>query len=375
MKKLTNKILPEKAITFDDVLLLPGYSDFKRKDVDLTIKLHKNITLKLPVISAPMDTVTEAKMAEALAQNGALGIIHRNLSVKEQMEMIKNVKKAKIIDKTRAAIDSKGRLLVGVAVGANSDLDKNIVLLEKAGVNLIVLDSANGFNKYIIEALKKIKSLTKIPVMAGNVATYDGAKALIDAGAEMLRIGMGPGSICTTRIVTGMGVPQITAVSEAVRAAEGTDVAVIADGGIKQIGDMAKALGFGARAVMLGSMLAGFEESPGDVIMANSIKFKQYRGMGSIPAMKRGSAERYDQSDNRKLTAEGVEGVVKYKGRVEEFLYQIDGGLRASFYDIGGKNPEEFYQKAQFVEISNNGLRESHPHDITITDSGGSYFV
>jgi len=377
MKKIIkDKVLPEKAITFDDVLLLPGYSDFTRDDIDLSIKLHANINLRIPIISSPMDTVTEAEMAIYLAQNGALGIIHRNLSAQEQAEMIETVKKERVKNSSRAALDSKGRLLVGVAVGAGSDLNKTVKILEKAGADIIVLDSANGFSKYIIDALKKIKSLTKLPVMAGNIATYDGAKAMIESGADILRVGMGPGSICTTRIVTGMGVPQVTAVMETVRAASEKGIPVIADGGIKQIGDIAKALGFGASAVMLGSMLAGFDESPGEVIMANGIKFKQYRGMGSIPAMKKGSAERYGQNfDAKKLVAEGVEAIIKYKGHVEDFIYQIEGGLRSSFYDIGGKTIDEFYEKSRFIEISGNGLTESHPHDISITDSGGSYFV
>jgi len=352
------------GLTFDDVLLLPGYADFKRSEVDLSTKLTDGINLSLPIISSPMDTVTEEKMVVAMASNGGLGIIHRNLTPAVEANMVRKVK----------AIDKK--LLVGAALGAGRDFEKRLGALIEAKADVLVVDSGHGATEYIVEAVREIKKTTDIPVMAGNVATYEGAKILIEAGADILRVGMGPGSICTTRIVTGMGVPQLTAVSEAVRAAKGTGVTVIADGGIRQIGDMAKALAMGADAVMLGSLLAGFDQSPGETTVISGKKFKQYRGMGSIAAMKKGGAERYGQkkdTDEKKLIAEGVESLVKYKGDVADFLYQIRGGLRSSFYYIGGKTLKEFQKQAKFIRITESSLRESHPHSVNIINGGGSY--
>ena len=367
-----------EGLTFDDVLLLPGYCNFKREEVDLNVDLGKGIKLSLPVISSPMDTVTEAPMAIAIAQNGGLGIIHRNLNPKKQAEMVEMVKTAKIQQKDHVshACDLKGRLLVGAAVGTGSDLEERIQLLTQAGVDVIVVDSGHGFTEFIINAVKKIKMLTDLPVMAGNIATQEGAEALIEAGADILRVGMGPGSICTTRVVTGMGVPQLTAITETCKAAEKKGVPVIADGGIKQIGDIAKALAAGARAVMLGSLFAGYTESPGEIVILNGDEYKQYRGMGSISAMKKGGAERYGQertADKNKMVAEGVESLVKCKGNVSDFLFQIDGGLRSSFYYIGGKTYDEFVEKARFVRITSSSLIESHPHSVVIVDPGASY--
>ncbi len=379
------KILEEKlnqmreGITFDDILLLPNYTDFKRREVDLTTKLHPKIVLKLPIISSPMDTVTEEEMAIEMARNGGLGIIHRNLRIERQAEMIKKVKssKLKVQSWIRPAVDEKGRLLVGAALGAGADFEKRLKAVVKAGVNLVVLDSGHGYSKFIIEALRFIKkNYPDLPVMAGNVATFEGAKALIENGADILRVGMGPGSICTTRIVTGMGVPQLTAVSQAIKAAEGTKATIVADGGIRQPGDIAKALAFGADAVMLGSLLAGTKEAPGEVIKIGDKLFKEYRGMGSIKSMKKGGAERYGQkkeTDEKKLIAEGVEGLVPYKGPVGDLLYQLAGSLRSSFYYIGAKNLKEFFKKAKFIKISRAGLFESHPHSIKVVDGGRNY--
>ncbi len=376
-KILAKKIVREEALTFDDLLLIPNYTDFKRQAVNLATKLHPKIILKMPIISSPMDTVTEEKMAEAIAQGGGLGIIHRNLNISKQAQMVVNVKSARVKDLELAAVDEKKNLLVGAAVGPGADFAERVKALVKAKVNVITIDSGHGFSKFIIEAIHYIKkNFPEAIIMAGNVATYEGAKTLIKNRVDILRVGMGPGSICTTRIITGMGVPQITAVIDAVRAAEKTKVTVVADGGIKQIGDIAKALAVGANAVMLGSLLARFDESPGETVIVNNKKYKQYRGMGSVSAMKKGGAERYGQSketDEKKLIAEGVEGLVEYKGRVGDFLYQVVGGLKSSFYYLGSKNLDEFFIKSRFIKISNAGLIESHPHSIVISDDGGNY--
>ncbi len=373
--KLTNL---ETGLTFDDVLLLPGYADFKRREVDLSVRLHSKIKLYLPIISSPMDTVTEEKMAISMALYGGIGIIHRNLSPAKQAEMVMKVKQtsAKNIEDFVPSLDERGRLLVGAAVGVGSDFEKRLSLLLKAGVDLIVLDSGHGFTRFIIDAIKKVKKRNDVPVMAGNIATGEGARALVKAGADILRVGMGPGSICTTRVVTGMGVPQLTAVDKVITAVKDSNVTVVADGGIRQIGDMAKALAVGADAVMLGSLLSGFDESPGELLKLEGVMYKTYRGMGSISAMKKGGAERYGQKKATpadKLIAEGVEALVKYKGKVGKFLYQARGGLRSSFYYIGARNIEEFKKKAQFIKITESSLRESHPHTVKIVETGKSY--
>lgn len=365
LKILHNKLIPYEGLTFDDVLLLPNYTDFKRQDVDLTTILHPKITLKLPVISSPMDTVTEAKMAIAIAENGGLGVIHRNLSVGKQIAMVKKVKKK--------------RLLAAAAVGVGSDFEDRVEKLINAETDVITVDTAHGHSKFIIEAVIYIKKkYPKSVIMAGNVVTFEGAKALINAGADILRVGMGPGSICTTRIVTGMGVPQLTAITETVRATIDTKVTVVADGGIKQIGDIAKALAFGAKAVMLGSLLAQFKEAPGKIIKIKGKYYKNYRGMGSVAAMKKGGAERYGQTkntDEKKLIAEGVEGFVNFKGSVDDYLYQVQGSLRSSFYYLGARNIEEFFTKSKLIKISHAGLIESHPHNILISNTGSNYNV
>ena len=360
---LKKKIVPFEGLTFDDVLLLPSYADFKRKEVDLTSYLHPQIKLTLPVISSPMDTVTEEKMAISMALAGGLGIIHRNLTPEVQAKMVANVKQKKLI--------------VGAAVGPGEDLEIRLKYLAKANVDLICVDSGHGHTKFIIDATKYIRrNFPKMIVMSGNIATYDGATALIKAGAHILRVGMGPGSICTTRVITGMGVPQIAAIAGAVQAAKNTKVTVVADGGIRQMGDMAKAFAFGAQAVMLGSLLARYEESPGKTVTIKGKKYHEYRGMGSVGAMKKGGAERYGQSkktEEKKLIAEGVEGLVEYRGKVEDFLFQIQGSLRSSFYYLGSKNMQDFYRNSKCVKISQASLMESHPHSVVISRPGNNY--
>jgi len=359
-----------EGMTFDDLLLVPGYTDFKRQDVDLSVNLHPTIRLKIPVCSSPMDSVSEEAMCLALGKAGGLGMLHRNMSVSSQASMVIRIKAHDV--------------LVGAAVGIGADFKERTRALAKANTDVIVIDSGHGYTKSVIDAIVFIKEhYPSRVIMAGNVATRDGAMALIRAGADILRVGMGPGSICTTRIVTGMGVPQITAIMEAVKAVKALKgnppaggVTVVADGGIRQIGDMAKALGVGASAVMLGSLLAGFDESPGEVITIDGVQYKRYRGMGSIGAMKKGSAERYGQSQEtsiRKLVSEGVEGMVRYKGSVHDYLEQVAGSLRSSFYYVGVRTIDAFHKQARFIRITGAGLKESHPHSITISDAGSNY--
>lgn len=362
-KILESKIVLQEGLTFDDLLLLPNFTDFKRSAVDLTTKLHPKITLKLPIISSPMDTVTEEKMAVAMAQGGALGIIHRNLPIEKQTTMVRKVKAKK--------------LLVGAAVGIGQDFENRVKNLIQANVDLICIDSGHGHSQFVIATTVYLKkNYPYMPIMAGNIATFEGARTLIKAGADMLRVGMGPGSICTTRVVTGMGVPQITAIMEAVKAKKGKKVTVVADGGVRQNGDMAKALACGANAVMLGSLLARFDEAPGKLVTIKGKKYKQYRGMGSIAAMKKGAAERYGQSkttDEKKLIAEGIEGLVPYQGKVADYLHQVAGSLRSSFYYLGARNLKEFFIKSKLIKISQASLTESHPHSVVIENPGENY--
>jgi len=373
-----SKIVSTEGLTFDDLLLLPNESTFPREVVSLATTLHPRIKLKLPVISSPMDTVTESGMAIAMAQMGGLGVIHRNLAVDKQVAMVEHVKLSPVVDKEKAALDSKGRYLVAAAIGAGTDMQERVKALVGAGVDMIVVDSGHGHSTYIMDCVKYIKKnyKDKVVVMAGNVATYDGGKAMIKAGADVIRVGMGPGAICTTRVITGMGVPQMTALLEVARAVKGTKVTFVADGGMRMMGDMAKALASGAHAVMLGSLLAGHEQAPGEKLVIEGKTFKQYRGMGSIGAMQKGGAERYGQKAQmaaKQLIAEGVEGLVPYKGDVHDFLFQTAGSLRSSFYYLGSKNMSEFHKKARFIRITAAGMKESHPHTIAVTDAGGNY--
>jgi IMP dehydrogenase len=364
-----------EGLTFDDILLLPGYADFWREEVSLSVQMHNSLKLNLPVFSSPMDTVTEENMAVVIAQNGGIGIVHRSMSGEAQAALVQRVKVGEV--QKNSAVDAQNRLVCGAAVGVGEDFEARVKALIEAEVDLFVVDTAHGHAKFIIDAVKFIKTQTKIPVMAGNITTFQAAMDLMDAGANILRVGMGPGSICTTRIVTGVGVPQLTAISEVKRAITESKkhVTLVADGGIKQIGDIAKAIAFGADAVMLGGLLAGFDQSPGEVVEAQNQKYKVYRGMGSAKAMSEGSAARYGQAgiEASKLVSEGVEGLVKYKGDVNNFLYQIGGGLRSSCYYIGAKTISEFQSKVQFVKITPASFGESMPHSISITQGGASF--
>ncbi len=371
------------GLTFDDVLLLPGYADFSRGDIDLTTKLTKKITLTAPFVSAPMDTVTEFELAIALAELGGIGIIHRNLSIEDQAKHV-----AKVVKKN---------LLVGAAVGASGNYQERVEALIKAGVSILVVDSAHGYTKQIIDAIKFIKkNYPKMEVMGGNIATFDGAEALIAAGADCLRVGMGPGAICTTRIISGMGVPQITALQEVVRSAQKKKIPVIADGGIKYSGDMVKAFATGASAVMMGSFFASTSESPGkkvtltqsqvplrfqSIFQKNKTEyvFKEYRGMGSIGAMKEGtkikSEDEYHGKDykDRVLVAEGVEGLVPVKGTVQSVIDQAIGGIKSGMYYVGAKTLPQLSKESQFIQITQASLAESHPHSLLITNGGENY--
>ncbi len=479
------KILGE-ALTFDDVLLVPDYSEVLPREVDTTTRLTKKLRLSIPILSSAMDTVTEAKMAIAMAREGGLGVIHKNLPIEAQAEMVARVKRseagmvtdpitlppnAKLEDAERlfaeykigglpvvdfhgkllglvtnrdlrfeedlsrpvtevmtpierlvtappgttleeaerilkahkieklplvdeegrlkglitlkdivkrrqypnAAKDKEGRLLVGAAVGPGPELLERAAALVEAGVDVLVVDSAHGHSKGVLEAVRALKERFPVEVIGGNVATAEGARALAGAGADAVKVGVGPGSICTTRVVTGVGMPQITAVMEAVRGLEGTDVPVIADGGVKYTGDVAKAIAAGAHAVMLGSMLAGTYEAPGEEIIKDGRRYKVYRGMGSLGAMRRGSAGRYFQEEAKKLVPEGIEGMVPYKGPVADVLFQIVGGLRAAMGYTGSPDIETFREKTRFVRITMAGLIESHPHDVTITKEAPNY--
>ncbi|HEU4951769.1 MAG TPA: IMP dehydrogenase [Holophagaceae bacterium] len=476
-----------KALTFDDVLLVPGHSEVHPNAVDLGTQLTKTVRLNIPLISAAMDTVTESRMAIALAQLGGLGVIHKNLTIEEQAEEVDRVKRSEsgmitdpititpgapireaeammakyrisgvpvveggklvgiltnrdlrfedrwdlpvrdlmtkdklvtvpvgttleqakaILQKHRiekllvvdaagalkglitvkdieksiaypsACKDAFGRLRVGAAVGVGKDLVDRAKALVAAQVDVLCLDSSHGHSKGVLDAVRQLKqALPDTPVVAGNVATYQGAKDLIEAGADCVKVGIGPGSICTTRIVTGAGMPQITAIAEASRACREAGVPCIGDGGIKFSGDIAKAVAAGADVVMIGSLFAGTDEAPGETIFYQGRTFKSYRGMGSIGAMKKGSADRYfqDGKDAGKLVPEGIEGQVPYKGKLADLVTQLMGGLRAGMGLTGGRDIADFKAKATFVEISGAGLRESHAHDVMITKEAPNY--
>ncbi len=363
----------QESLSFDDVLLLPNYSTAHPEELDLKSQLTQKIVLNLPLVSSPMDTVTEGRLAIALAQEGGIGLIHRNLTIKAQVHQVHQVKRLR---KT-AARNKKGQLLAGAAVAAGPDLMVRAKALVKAAADVIVLDSAHGHCQYIIKSTAKLrKTYPKLELIAGNVGTAEGALALIKAGASAVRVGLGPGSICTTRIVSGVGVPQLSAIRDCAEVAKKYKVPVIADGGIKYSGDITKALAAGASAVMMGSLFAQTLEAPGKVVKIKGKKYKYYRGMGSAAAMKKGSASRYGQSVRGvagKFVSEGVEGLVSYKGTVEELVFQLMGGLKAGMVYIGAHNLRQIVRKARFIKMSPAALAESHPHSLIITDGGDNY--
>jgi len=372
-----------QSLTFDDILLLPGYSDFSRSEIDISTNLTKKIKIKIPLVSSPMDTVTESQLAIQLAKNGGIGIIHRNLTIDAQVKEVTKV--------------LKKDLLVGAAVGAGGGFETRVSALVSSNVSVIVVDSAHGHSSQVIDAVKYIKKkYAKTEVIAGNISTSDGAKELIKAGADSLRVGMGPGAICTTRVISGMGVPQVTAIIETVKVAKKYDVPIIADGGIKYSGDMVKALALGASSCMMGGFFASSFESPGKKVKLTKDQvphrfqsifeknkkfylFKSYRGMGSIGSMKKGArikseGEFHGKSYKDKiLIAEGVEGFVPVKGKVEELVGQAIGGIKSGMYYIGAKNLTELFTKSKFTRITQASLMESHPHTVLIANGGQNY--
>lgn len=489
--KKVNRQNFEEALTYDDVLLVPQYSEVLPREVDITSYLTKKIKLNVPIISAAMDTVTEASMAIAMAEVGGIGIIHKNMSIDEQAKQVRQVKRSEsgmihdpitlpktalvkealdimkenkiggipIVDKNMQLLgiltnrdlrfqknlelpveeimtkenlvtgiigtnlveaekiltkykveklplvdkrnkllglitykdimkvksrpnscrDVFGRLRVGAAVGVTDDTIDRVRALEQNGTDVVVIDTAHGHSRGVIEMLKKIKKIfPKLEIIVGNIATAEAALDLVAAGADAVKVGIGPGSICTTRVIAGVGFPQFSAVYEVARAIKGSGVPVIADGGIRHTGDIPKALAAGASTVMAGSIFAGVEESPGETIILESRKYKTYRGMGSIEAMKQGSKDRYFQDaedDIKKLVPEGIVGRVSFKGTLSDVVYQLVGGLRSSMGYCGAKDVESLQSKAKFIRITQSGIEESHPHDVIITKEAPNYSV
>ncbi|ASV67751.1 IMP dehydrogenase [Cytobacillus sp. FSL W7-1323] len=478
----------KEGLTFDDVLLVPAKSEVLPKDVDLSVRLSEKVKLNVPIISAGMDTVTEAEMAIAMARQGGLGIIHKNMSIEQQADLVDKVKRSesgvisdpffltpeqqvydaehlmgkyrisgvpivnnldeqklvgiitnrdlrfiqdfsikisdvmtkenlvtasvgttlqeaekilqkykieklplvddngvlkglitikdieKVIEFPNSAKDAQGRLLAGAAIGITKDTMKRLELLVKAQVDVVVVDTAHGHSAGVINTVKEIKDkYPDLTVVAGNVATAEGTRALFEAGADVVKVGIGPGSICTTRVVAGVGVPQITAVYDCATEARKHGKAIIADGGIKYSGDIVKALASGGHAVMLGSMLAGVSESPGETEIFQGRQFKVYRGMGSVTSMEKGSKDRYFQEDNKKFVPEGIEGRIPFKGSLADTIYQLVGGVRSGMGYCGAANLEFLRENAQFIRMTGAGLKESHPHDIQITKEAPNY--
>jgi len=345
----------KEALTFDDVLLEPKYSNILPSDTNTNIKLSTNLKLKIPLLSSAMDTVTESKMAISIAKAGGIGVIHRNLSVDDQIKEVRKVKSKK--------------LLVGAAIGASNTEFERAKKIIKQDIDLLVIDTAHGHSKKVEDIIKKIKKIksNKTALCAGNIATFEAAKFLINLGVDILKVGIGPGSICTTRIVAGIGVPQITAILEAKKARKDKKISIIADGGIKFSGDIVKALVAGADAVMIGSLFAGSKETPGKILKFKGKQYKGFRGMGSIGAMNKGSADRYfqkKQSDNSKYVPEGVEGLVKYKGPVDKIIFQLMGGLKSSMGYLGSKDIITLKKNNKFVKITKAGFYESMVHNV-----------
>ena len=354
----------KEALTFDDVTLAPKYSEILPSEANTEVILTKNLKLKIPIMTSAMDTVTESKMAIAIAKNGGIGVIHRNLEIKKQISEIKKVKKQK--------------LLVGAAVGAAPKEFTRAKKIIQEGVDLIVVDTAHGHTKKVAEIINFIKKIknSKIALCAGNIATPEAAKFLIKLGVDIIKVGIGPGSICTTRLVAGIGVPQLSAILEVINSIKNKKVKIISDGGIKYSGDLAKAFAAGADAVMIGSLFAGTDEAPGKLIRKNGYLYKSFRGMGSIGAMNKGSADRYfqtKQKDTSKYVPEGVEGFVKYKGKVETVIYKLIGGLKSSMGYLGSKTVVKLRNKPNFIKITKAGFYESMVHNVDVVKNDKKY--
>ena len=349
--------LIKEAFTFDDITLAPNYSEILPSETNTSTKLSKNLSLKIPLISSAMDTVTEAKMAIAIGTKGGIGVIHRNLSIKKQIQEIKKVKNKNI--------------LVGAAVGASFEEHKRAEKILKENIDLIVVDTAHGHTKKVSDIIKKIIKIKpkKTTLCAGNVATAEAAKFLIKLGVDIIKVGIGPGSICTTRLVAGVGVPQLSAILNVKKGIGKSRISLIADGGIKFSGDIAKALAAGADAVMIGSLFAGTDQSPGKIIKRNGKLYKVFRGMGSIGAMNKGSADRYFQTKQKKISKyvpEGVEGYIKYRGKVDKIIYKLVGGLKSSMGYLGSKKIINLRKKPKFYRITKAGFFESMVHNIDV---------
>jgi len=354
----------KEALTFDDVTMAPKYSEVLPSEVDTSIKLSNNLSLRIPLLSSAMDTVTESRMAIAIAIAGGIGVIHRNLDIKKQIQEIRKVKKQK--------------LLVGAAVGAGPLELKRAQAILKENIDLIVVDTAHGHSKKVAEIIKAIKKIKtkKTTLCAGNIATAEAAKFLIKLGVDIVKVGIGPGSICTTRLVAGIGVPQLSAIIEVKKGVKNKKIKIISDGGIKYSGDIAKALSAGADAVMIGSLFAGSLETPGKLIKKNNKLYKSFRGMGSVGAMNKGSADRYfqtKQKDTSKYVPEGVEGFVKYKGNVKSIIYKLIGGLKSSMGYLGAKKITFLKNKPNFVKITKAGFYESMVHNVDEVKNESKY--
>jgi IMP dehydrogenase len=354
----------KEALTFDDVTLAPKYSEILPSEVDTSIKLTDNLKLKIPILSSAMDTVTESRMAIAIAKAGGIGVIHRNLSIRKQIYEIKKVKRQ--------------RLLVGAAVGAGPQELQRAKEILKEDLDLIVVDTAHGHTKKVSEIVKLIKKIKnkKTALCAGNIATPEAAKFLLKLGVDIIKVGIGPGSICTTRLIAGIGVPQLSAILSVRNGIRNKNVKIIADGGIKYSGDLAKAFAAGADAVMIGSLFAGSDEAPGKIIKKGGKLFKSFRGMGSVGAMNKGSADRYfqlKQKDMSKYVPEGVEGYAKYKGNIVDIVYKLIGGLRSSMGYLGSKQIEYLRNKPKFIKITKAGFYESMVHNVDIVKSDVKY--
>ncbi len=352
-----------ESLTFDDILLVPQYSEVLPSDTDISLQLTKTIKLRVPFLSSAMDTVTESSMAIAIAKEGGLGIIHRNLNIKKQTKEVVKVKRKK--------------LLVGAAVGTSNDDIERVKSLIDNGCDLIVVDTAHGHSKKVLNTLSKLKKINKkTPLCVGNIATEDAAKKLYNSGADIIKVGIGPGSICTTRMVAGIGVPQISAIMDVKKALKKTNIKIISDGGIKFSGDIVKAIAAGADAIMMGSIFAGTDESPGQKFKIKGKTYKRYRGMGSIGAMSAGSANRYFQKNFKnksKFVPEGVEGRVEYKGNVSKIIFQLKGGLRSSMGYIGAKSLSQITKNSKFIKITKAGFYESMVHSVEMTQKTINY--
>ncbi|HIB54273.1 MAG TPA: IMP dehydrogenase [Nitrospirales bacterium] len=376
----------QAGLTFDDVSLIPAASSIGPSDADTKTFLTRELQINIPVVSAAMDTVTESRLAIAMAREGGLGIIHRMMSPAEQANAvddnfelkglitIKDIQKR--IKYPNAFKDSLGRLRVGAAVGIGEDAERRTPGLIKAGVDLVVIDTAHGHAQSVLDTVRMVKKIhPDLQVVGGNVATAEATKAMIDAGADGVKVGVGPGSICTTRIVAGVGVPQLTAIANCAAEGKKHGIPIIADGGIKHSGDMTKALAAGASSIMMGSLFAGTEESPGELVLFQGRSYKTYRGMGSLTVMERGGRDRYFQKDQEasKLVPEGIEGRVPYRGSLAAVVYQLVGGLRSGMGYCGCASIPELQENTTFIRITPSGLRESHVHDIIITKEAPNY--